>query len=152
MKKFIVISLMLIVGLSIFSACKEEDYPDEIRVSNFPPYPPAPSFPAPALVIKTPNDPDNSSNFLVTWTIVPNAVSYNLYLKDLYGHVYYSKTIDKSEKKYSTDYPTSKKIYISIPISEILPYFTSGITNTTSCGISAVSSSGITSSITWSSY
>jgi len=144
MKKFIVISLMLIVGLSIFSACKEEDYPDEIRVSNFPPYPPAPSFPAPALVTFLYTDNEDSTKSKITWTAVPNAVSYTLYFKDQYDVIY--KSIPVTNFSYDNNYSTNKKIYTKIEKS-LIDYIPE--TLATIAGVSATSINGINSSITW---
>jgi len=132
MKKFLTIVIALIAISSIFMfACKDD--PDE-------------TFPAPEIVFSLPF----SSSYEAYWTLVPDAKSYCIYIKDTAGNILKEIPVSGNEYPYP-NYITYKDKQYEVArftiLDSIFPF--SSITAMENIGVCAISKNNIYSPIVW---
>jgi hypothetical protein len=153
MKKIAILSLVLVQLFSIiyFSACETEPKEDntvkhvivdnqnqDVNVQNWPQQQTV-TFPSPTSVsvIADPDDPSNKAR--VTWTIVPEAVQYIIYIRGSNGYV-----IQYTPTEIKLTYNNNNTLYTNINKDVFDGIIPSG---NTKWGVCAISYDGIYSSI-----
>jgi hypothetical protein len=139
MKKKICLFLMVVLTMA-FVSCQTEpnDEKETTVLVNFPEFPAEKTFPAPETVTFS-----FDNNIRVTWTVVPYAVQYIIYIKDKNNNmVEYIPT----NYKYTGN---NNIVYINIP-SDVYGNENLNLSSYRDVGVCAISYNGIKSEIKFS--